>query len=88
MGNLGAVESEIGWESMKIFVLLLVLAISVLVLGLPALAVEVCLDTGAPIDSAGNITVDYDALAATGTKYVRINFILYPWYSPLSEGMR
>lgn len=42
---------------------------------------DVCLDTGAPI-SGSTINIDADALAATGTKYVRLNFILGSWSSP------
>lgn len=43
--------------------------------------VGVCLDTGAPI-SGSSIVVDAKALAATGTEYVRLNFILGSWSSP------
>ena len=53
-------------------------------------ALNMCLDAGAPI-SGSTINIDADALAATGTKYVRLNFILGPWSSPtdvtLHDGM-
>lgn len=43
--------------------------------------VDVCLDAGAPIYES-TIVIDADAIAETGAKYVRLNFILGSWDSP------
>lgn len=49
----------------------------------PAHALYVCLDAGAPInESTGQIQLNAAALKASGTQYVRVNFILGPWSNP------
>lgn len=61
----------------------LILALAGVLWSAPAHALLVCLDAGAPInESTGQIQLNAAALKATGTQYVRVNFILGPWSNP------
>jgi len=57
----------------------------VLILSFNSFAFDFCIDCNAPINaSTGDVisTSKMDAITATGTDYVRLNFILGPWNSP------